>query len=81
MTLRLRLLHAILKSIQGASARAVNKNAGRSGSVWQDESFDQVLRSGESIREKLEHIRQNPVRKGIASRPEDYPWLYAQSGW
>jgi len=69
-------LPAILKLIKGTSARSVNKLLGISGPVWQEESFDHVLRSDESFAEKLEYIRQNPVRKGLVQRPEDYRWLW-----
>jgi putative transposase len=69
-------LPLILKLIKGMSARSVNKLMGVSGPVWQEESFDHVLRSEESLQEKLEYIRQNPVRKGLVARPEDYPWLW-----
>jgi REP-associated tyrosine transposase len=55
-------LQHILKLIKGASARGVNHLAGMEGPVWQDESFDHVLRSNESFEEELEYIRQNPVR-------------------
>lgn len=55
---------AILKSIKGTSARSVNKLMGLSGPVWQEESFDHVLRPDESFQDKFEYIRQNPVRKG-----------------
>src|SRR5437667_124358 len=41
-----------------------------------EESFDHVLRSQDSLEEKLEYLRQNPVRRGLARRPEDYPWLW-----
>ena len=68
-------LPAILKLVKGASARSVNKLLGSSGPVWQEESFDHVLRSQESREEKLEYIRQNPVRRGLVKIPEDYPWL------
>ena len=71
-------LPAILKSIKGASARAVNKLTNISGPVWQEESFDHVLRSQESLAEKLEYIRQNPVRRGLVRKPEDYPWLWVE---
>ena len=47
-----------------------------SGPVWQEESFDHVLRSDESLKEKCEYIRQNPVRKGLVMRPEEYRWLW-----
>jgi REP element-mobilizing transposase RayT len=50
-------LAAILKSIKGVSARAVNKLMGRSGPVWQEESFDHVLRTSESLKEDYRWLR------------------------
>jgi len=66
----------ILRAIKGASAQSINILLGRRGSVWLDESFDHVLRGNESLRETVEYIRQNPVRKGLVTKPEDYPWLW-----
>jgi REP element-mobilizing transposase RayT len=71
-------LPAILKLIKGASARCVNNLIASSGPVWQDESFDHVLRSRESLKEKREYIRQNPVRRGLVNNPEEYPWLWVE---
>ena len=69
-------LPTILKLIKGTSARSVNKVSESNGPVWQEESFDHVLRSQESFEEKLEYIRQNPVRRGLVKMPEDYKWLW-----
>ena len=69
-------LPVILKLIKGVSARSVNRLLGSSGPVWQDESLDHVLRSDESFSEKLEYVRQNPVRARLVVRPEDYRWLW-----
>ena len=71
-------LPSILKLIKGVSARNVNKLLGSSGPVWQDESFDHLLRPEESFSEKLEYIRQNPVRRGLVKRAEEYPWLWVE---
>jgi REP element-mobilizing transposase RayT len=68
----------ILQGIKSASAHSLNRAPGRSGPVWQEESFDHVLRSEESLSEKLEYIRQNPVRRGLVTRPEDYRWLWVE---
>ncbi len=68
----------ILGGIKGASAHSVNKLLKRSGTVWQDESFDHVLRCAEDLNGKVEYVRQNPVRKGLVSRPEDYKWLWQE---
>jgi REP element-mobilizing transposase RayT len=71
-------LPEILRAIKGASARSVNKLTGRTGPVWQDESFDHVLRGDETLRETIDYIRQNPVRKGLVEKPEDYQWLWVE---
>ena len=66
----------ILQLIKGMSARSVNKLQGSSGPVWQEESFDHVVRSEKSFQEKLEYLRQNPVRRGLVAKPVDYRWLW-----
>jgi REP element-mobilizing transposase RayT len=71
-------LPEILRAIKGSSARSINKPTGRTGPVWQDESFDHVLRGDESLQETIEYIRQNPVRKGLVEKPEDYEWLWLE---
>jgi REP element-mobilizing transposase RayT len=70
----------ILQAIKGASAHSLNRALGRSGPVWQEESFDHVLRGEESFSEKVEYIRQNPVRRGLVRTPEDYRWLWVDKG-
>jgi REP element-mobilizing transposase RayT len=72
-------LPEILRAIKGASARSINKLNGKTGPVWQDESFDHVLRGDESLRETIDYIRQNPVGKGLVEKPEDYPWLWTEA--
>jgi putative transposase len=41
---------------------------------WQEGFFDHLLRGGESYGAKWEYVRQNPVRKGLCARPEDWPY-------
>jgi hypothetical protein len=71
-------LPEILKAIKGTSARSINELFGSCGPVWQDESFDHILRGNESFAQTVEYIRENPVRKGLVKRPEDYPWLWVE---
>jgi putative transposase len=42
--------------------------------AWQSEFFDHVLRSARSYGEKIEYVRENPVRKGLVTRSEDWPY-------
>jgi putative transposase len=41
---------------------------------WQEGFFDHLLRHDESYAAKWEYVRQNPVRKGLCARPEDWPY-------
>ena len=66
----------ILQCLKSTTAHRMNKLLGMSGPVWEEESFDHVLRSDESLKEKCEYIRQNPVEAGLVERPEDYRWLW-----
>jgi REP element-mobilizing transposase RayT len=66
----------ILQCLKSATAHRINNFLHHSGPVWEEESFDHVLRSDESLEEKCEYIRQNPVKAGLVRRPEDYPWLW-----
>jgi REP-associated tyrosine transposase len=68
-------LQEILGPIKGYTAHAINKQLGRKGSVWQDESFDHVVRCN-SVEQKVDYVRFNPVRAGLVGVPSDYPWLW-----
>jgi len=71
-------LAEIMNGIKSASAHRINKTLNRRGHVWQDESFDHILRSNENVRDKVEYICHNPVRKGLVQAVEDYPWLWRE---
>ncbi len=49
--------------------------AGIEGDIWQREFFDRLLRSNESLTDKWRYVEMNPVRAGLCSVPEDYPYL------
>jgi putative transposase len=41
--------------------------------------YDRNLRSVKDIYEKIKYIHQNPVRRGLVERPEDWPWSSARA--
>jgi REP element-mobilizing transposase RayT len=47
---------------------------------WQEGCFDRLLRSDESLSDKWEYLRQNPVRAGLVVNPEDWPFQFASTG-
>jgi putative transposase len=66
----------IVKAIKGASAHAINRQGGRRGAIWQEESFDRVVRSSESLDVKIEYILHNPVRKALVEDWRQYRWIW-----
>jgi REP element-mobilizing transposase RayT len=69
-------LTQISQSIKGASGRAINQRLRREGPVWQEESFDHVLRSSEGLDAKVGYVLQNPMRKGLVTNWMDYRWVW-----
>lgn len=46
---------------------------------WQPGSFDRLLRQDESAQQKWEYIWQNPVRAGLVTDPDAWPYWFAES--
>jgi REP element-mobilizing transposase RayT len=69
-------LQEITKGIKGFSAHAINRQLKSRGTVWQEESFDHVLRSSESLDAKIFYILENPVRRGLVARSWEYRWMW-----
>jgi REP element-mobilizing transposase RayT len=65
-------LSQVLQQIKGRSARQINRILGRQGRAWLVESFDHIVRHAAELEEKLEYIRQNPVKRGLTSYPDRY---------
>ena len=69
-------LSKILQGIKGFSAREINKARGTKGALWQDESFDRIVRDYDECLEKWNYIRNNPGKTGLCQVPEEYPFLW-----
>jgi REP element-mobilizing transposase RayT len=62
-----------VRSMKNAISKALRAR-GDSSPCWQKGFFDHVMRGGESYSQKWEYVRANPVRAGLVSRPEDWPY-------
>jgi REP-associated tyrosine transposase len=69
-------LFEIMKAIKGASAHKINRQIGHHGTVWQEESFDRVLRSSEDVDAKVVYVLENPVRRGLSGDWRQYRWCW-----
>jgi len=69
-------LPEIMKAIKGPAAWRINHLLNRKGPVWQEECFDHVLRSNESLVEKVDYVCRNPLRAGLVKSESEYRWLW-----
>ncbi len=71
-------LSQVMHWLRGRTARKANRVLGRAGApFWQSESFDRWIRDESEFYKFKEYIETNPVRAGLATRPEDWPWSSA----
>ena len=87
-------LSRIMKGIKGVSARKVHlfrqtrmsgppgKTSGSHShsALWQDESFDRIVRDHPEYEEKLKYMYYNPVKRGVTQTPAAYPGWYGGVG-
>jgi len=59
---------------RGINALGRPRSAPAATTLWQREFFDHVLRSCESYAEKWNYVRDNPVRDGLVSSADDWPY-------
>jgi len=66
-----------LDDIMSLMKNHVNRESwklGYRGSLWQARFYDHILSDWEDGQATVEYILQNPERKGIVARAEDYPY-------
>jgi putative transposase len=63
-----------LKLWKAVSSRQLTKTFCINPPFWQTDAFDHILRSAESYAQKWNYVRENPTRKDLVSRTEDWPW-------
>ena len=65
---------AVLIQRWKSSVQQQMAHRGFNDQVWHKEFFDHLLRSGESLEEKWNYVRLNPVRAGLCKENDEYPY-------
>jgi len=73
-------LDRIVHSWKSYTAHEANKILGRTGRFWFVESHDRYIRNEAHFANALAYIENNPVKAGLCTRPEDWPWSSAFCG-
>ncbi|QDT03699.1 Transposase IS200 like protein [Rubripirellula lacrimiformis] len=76
-------LEQILDSWKGFVGHAVNRLLGRAGRLWQEESYDRIVRDEEHLYRVIQYIGNNPRKAGL---PKDawFRWIHPdweEAGW
>jgi REP element-mobilizing transposase RayT len=58
-------LEEILKNMKGYVARLTNRLLGRSGTLWEEESYDRIVRDEEHLYRVVQYMGRNPARAGL----------------
>ena len=66
-----------LRSLKGFTGHRALQILNQRGPFWQDESYDHLVRNDEEFRRILRYIEWNPVKAGLVSLPEQFPWSSA----
>jgi REP element-mobilizing transposase RayT len=71
-------LAQITQRIKGATAREANLILRQTETpFWQDESFDHWIRNPGEWQQIRTYIEANPVKAGLVTIPQDWPWSSA----
>jgi len=76
-------LEQILDSWKGYVAFQVNKLLGRHGALWQEESYDRIVRDEEHLFRVVQYIGNNPAKAGLP-REQWHRWVHPDwdaAGW
>jgi REP element-mobilizing transposase RayT len=69
----------MMQSLKRFTAREGNRILGLTGqALWQDESYDRLVRDKTEFQRVKNYIEMNPVKCGLASTPEEFLWSSAR---
>jgi REP element-mobilizing transposase RayT len=71
-------LSEVLESIKKFSARECNLAIGRTGQLWQKESFDRLVRDRKELYRIICYILDNPTKAGLCENRADWKWNYVK---
>jgi len=73
-------ISSIMNRIKSAEAKRLMVS-GLKPPVWWRRFFDRVMRDDEMLLATLNYIQENPVRKGIVEKAEEYSFSSANPKW
>jgi len=69
-------LDKVMFRIKGASARYANGIMERTGALWERGYFNRIIKKENDYSTSMNYLVMNPVKAGLAPRPEDYEFTW-----
>jgi putative transposase len=73
-------LERALQLIKGGFSFRAKKELGFHGEVWEKSFYDRRVRDWEEYSAFRQYMHRNPVKRGLAPAPEEYPYSSASAG-
>ena len=72
-------LGEVIQYVKGRFARRYNERTGGVGKFWQDRYYESIIRDEASLIRRMQYVEANPVKVGLVSQSEEYPFSSATS--
>lgn len=67
----------IVQAWKSYTSRHINRQLGRTGTVWMRDYFDRYIRDDHHLAAVIAYIHNNPVKAGLVTHEQD--WLYSSA--
>jgi putative transposase len=74
-------LERALQLIKGGFSYRAKREFSIIGEIWQSSFYDRRVRDLKEYENMKRYIRDNPIRRQLAERPEQFPYSSANSKW
>jgi len=69
-------LARIMHTMKGYTAGQANRLLGRAGAFWHHESYDHLVRNPPELDRIIAYVLNNPVKAGLVTDWQAWPWTY-----
>jgi putative transposase len=69
----------VMHSLKLHTAREIGALLGSKGGIWQTRFYERALRTPNDVEEAIRYVHDNPIKAGLADKPQDYNWSSYQA--
>ena len=71
----------LMHSLKSFTAKKTDKLSNSTCKIWQDGYYDYGIRTEQDFLTRLIYLEENPIRKGLVTTIEDYPFSSANKSF